>query len=236
MPNVQIFDTPELLARAAAHFFVTLAQTATQQHPFSVALSGGQTPRGVYELLATDEFKDQIKWELVHIFFGDERPVPPDDAASNYGMALAALLSKMPIPDSNIHPMAGEGDPRANARKYESELKSHFAKLILAAVRPRVTGNGRRWSHCFAVSWTAAVEEKTAWVVANWVAQLNEYRITLTAPSINAAANILFLVSGEKKASRLKEVLSGPLQPEKLPAQLIKPGNGSLAWMVTAQG
>ncbi len=233
MPNVQIFDTPELLARAAAHFFVTLAQTASHQHPFSVALSGGQTPRGVYELLATDEFKDQIKWELVHIFFGDERPVPPDDAASNYGMALAALLSKIRIPDSNIHPIAGEGDPRANARKYESELKSHFAGLSWPRFDLVLLGMGEDGHTASLFPGTAAVEEKTAWVVANWVGQLNEYRITLTAPSINAAANILFLVSGEKKASRLKEVLSGPLQPEKLPAQLIKPGNGSLAWMVT---
>ena len=109
MPNVQIFETPELLARAAAHFFVALAQTATLQQLFSVALSGGQTPRRVYELLATDEFKDQIKWELVHIFFGDERPVPSADAASNYGMAYAALLSKVPIPDSHIHPIGSGG-------------------------------------------------------------------------------------------------------------------------------
>ena len=234
MPNVQIFDTPELLARAAAHFFVTLAQTATQQHPFSVALSGGQTPRRVYELLATDEFKDQIKWELVHIFFGDERPVPPDDAASNYGMAHAALLSKVPIPDSHIHPMAGEGDLPANARKYESELRSHFPSLSWPRFDLVLLGMGEDGHTASLFPGTAALEEKTAWVVANWVAQLNEYRITLTAPAINAAANILFLVSGEKKASRLKEVLSGPLQPEKLPAQLIKPSNGSLTWMVDA--
>lgn len=223
-----------MLARAAAHFFVALAQPATQQHPFSVAFSGGQTPKRVYELLATDEFKDQIKWELVHIFFGDERPVPPDDPASNYGMALAALLSKIPIPDSNIHRITGEGDPQANALKYESELKSHFAGLSWPRFDLVLLGMGEDGHTASLFPGTTAIEEKTAWVVANWVARLNEYRLTLTAPALNAAANILFLVSGEKKASRLKEVLSGPLQPEMLPAQLIKPGNGSLTWMVDA--
>ena len=235
MSKVQIFETPELLARAAAQFFVALAQPATQQRPFSIALSGGQTPKRVYELLATEEeFKDQIKWELVHIFFGDERPVPPDDPASNYGMALAALLSKIPIPDSNIHPIAGQGDPQANARKYEGELKSHFAGLSWPRFDLVLLGMGEDGHTASLFPGTTAIEEKTTWVVANWVARLNEYRLTLTAPAINAAANILFLVSGEKKASRLKEVLSGPLQPEVLPAQLIKPGNGSLTWMVDA--
>ena len=200
-----------------------------------MALSGGQTPRRVYELLATEEFKNQIKWELVHIFFGDERPVPPDDAASNYGMAHAALLSKVPIPDSHVHPMAGEGDLPANARKYESELKAHFSNLSWPRFDLVLLGMGEDGHTASLFPGTAALEEKTAWVVANPVAQLNETRITLTAPAINAAANILFLVSGEKKSSRLKEVLSGPLQPEKLPAQLIKPDNGALTWMVDAK-
>jgi 6-phosphogluconolactonase len=170
----------------------------------------------------------------VHIFFGDERPVPPHDAASNYGMAHAAFLSKVPIPYSHIHPMTGEGDLPANARKYESELKSHFSNLSWPRFDLVFLGMGEDGHTASLFPGTAALEEKTAWVMANWVAQLNEYRITLTAPAINAAANILFLVSGEKKASRLKEVLSGPLQPKKLPAQLIKPGNGTLTWMVDA--
>lgn len=234
MPNVQIFQTPELLAQAAAHFFVALAQTATQQHPFSVALSGGQTPRRVYELLATDEFKDQIKWDWVHIFFGDERPVPHDHAASNYRMALAALIARVPVPRSNIHSIAGEGDPHVNAKSYESELKSYFAGLTWPRFDLVLLGMGEDGHTASLFPGTAALKEETAWVVANWVEKLSEHRITLTMPAINAAENISFLVSGESKAPRLKEVLSGASHPEKLPAQLIQPSNGTLTWMIDA--
>lgn len=232
MPNVQIFDTPELLAHAAARFFVTLAATASEQNLFSVALSGGQTPRRVYELLASDEFKHEIRWESVHIFFGDERPVAPVHAASNYAMARSALLSHVPIPKSNIHPIQGEGDPVANATNYERDLKAHFIGLPWPRFDLVLLGMGEDGHTASLFPGTAALQEEKAWVVANWTARLNEYRITLTVPAINAAANILFLVTGENKASRLKEVLSGPFQPERLPSQLIQPGNGSLTWMV----
>jgi 6-phosphogluconolactonase len=232
MPKVKFFDTPELLAQAAAHFFVALAQAAAQQCELSVALSGGQTPRRVYELLASGEFKQQIKWELVHIFLGDERPVSPNHTASNYAMAFAALISQVPILHSNIHPIAGEGNPRKNALDYERALKSYFAGSLWPRFDLVLLGLGEDGHTASLFPGTAATKEKSAWVVANWVGRLNEYRITLTAPAINSAANILFLVSGKNKASRLKEVLSGPSQPEKLPAQLIQPHNGSLTWMV----
>ena len=221
-----------MLALAAAHFFVALAQTATQQHPFSVALSGGQTPRRVYELLATDELKDQINWKWVHIFFGDERPVPHQHEASNFGMARAALLAHVPIPEANIHPIAGEGDPQLNARNYESELRSYFAGLAWPRFDLVLLGMGEDGHTASLFPGTTALEEKTAWVVANWVERLNEYRITLTVPAINAAANTLFLVTGENKATRLKEVLSGASHPEKVPAQLIQPD--SVTWMIDA--
>ena len=234
MPNVQVIETPELVAGVAAQFFVKLARSITTERSFSVALSGGNTPRRVYELLAEDEFKDQIDWPQVHLFFGDERPVPPDDPASNYGMARTALISRVPIPESNVHPISGAGDPHENARDYEHELKAHFP----GATWPRFDlvwlGIGEDGHTASLFPGTAAIKENKAWVVANWVDHLNEHRITLTAPAINAAANVVFLVTGENKAARLAEVISGPFKPHALPAQLIKPTRGSLLWMVDA--
>ena len=209
-----------------------LAAKSTAQHPFSVALSGGNTPRRVYELLATEEFKNRINWEFVHIFFGDERTVPPGDPASNYGMVVATLISRLPIPSSNVHPISGVGDPHENAGSYQKELKSYFAGSAWPRFDLVLLGMGEDGHTASLFPGTAGIAEKTAWVMANWVEQLNEFRITLTAPAINAAAQIVFLVTGANKASRLAAVLNGPLQPELLPAQLIEPVKGELTWMI----
>jgi len=232
LSQIQIFDTPELLAAAAARRFVMLAGKSSAEQPFSVALSGGNTPRRVYELLATDQLKNQVNWKFVHFFFGDERTVPPDDPASNYGMAVTALISRVPIPAGNVHPMSGAGDPQVNARSYESELRSYFAGAASPLFDLVFLGMGEDGHTASLFPGTAGIAEKTAWVMANWVEQLNEFRITLTAPAINAAAQIMFLVTGATKASRLATVLNGPLQPELLPAQLIKPVQGELIWMI----
>ena len=209
-----------------------LAEKASAQHPFSVALSGGNTPRRVYELLAGAECKHKINWKFVHIFFGDERPVPTDDPASNYGMALAALISRVPIPESHVHPIPGTGNLQENARSYERELRSHFTRSAFPRFDLVLLGLGEDGHTASLFPGSAATSEKTAWVMANWVAQLNEFRITLTAPAISSAAQILFLVTGASKASRLAAVLNGPFQPDLLPAQLIRPDQGELIWMV----
>lgn len=235
MSNLQIFATPELLARAAAQLFVTLTQApAPEQRQFNVALAGGTTPRRVYELLASDEFRNQVNWQLVHLFFGDERTVAPNDPESNYGMARDALISRASIPESNVHPIPSLGDPDENARDYERELKLHFQDTPWPQFDLVLLGMGEDGHTASLFPGTAATGETRAWVVANWVERLNESRITLTAPAINSALNILFLVTGEKKATRLAEVISGPFQPQVLPAQLIKPTNGLLLWMVDA--
>lgn len=199
-----------------------------------MALSGGTTPRRVYELLASDEFKDQVNWQVVHLFFGDERTVAPDHPDSNYAMARTALISRVPLPESNVHPMPGVGDPKLNAQKYEDELRSFFADAEWPRFDLVFLGMGEDGHTASLFPGTAAVKEDKAWVVSNWVERLGEFRITLTAPAINAAMNVEVLVTGENKAERLAEVLSGPRVPERLPAQLIEPTNGSLMWMVDA--
>ena len=118
--GVRVFDDPEQVARAAAETFARLAgEAVTERGTFSVALSGGTTPRRVYELLASDEFRERVPWPSVHVFFGDERMVPPDHAESNYRMASEALLSRVPVPAENVHRIEGLGDAAANASDYE---------------------------------------------------------------------------------------------------------------------
>src|ERR1700682_4876314 len=129
-PNLSVFDTPEQVAQAAAEGFVAYAEAGISEHgSFAVALAGGSTPRRAYELLATNEFKERIDWPRAHLFFGDERVVPPDDPQSNYRMVNEALISRVAIPAQNVHRIIGASEPTESAALYEAELKSYFGKI-----------------------------------------------------------------------------------------------------------
>jgi 6-phosphogluconolactonase len=233
-PDVRVFDDPESVARAAASRIVELAQASiAEKGSFTIALSGGSTPRRVFELLASEEFRDHIDWTNVHVFFGDERTVAPDHADSNYRMANEALLSRVNIPAENVHRIEGLGDAAANASDYESELRGLFGE---DAEWPRLDlvmlGMGDDGHTASLFPATAALKEQRAWVVGNWVEKLDTWRITLTAPAINAARHVLFLVTGAGKAQRLREVLKGERDPSRLPSQLIQPREGTLEWFI----
>jgi 6-phosphogluconolactonase len=233
-PNVQVFDDAEQVAREAAGLFVRLSiEAVSQRGSFSVALSGGTTPRRIYELLASDDYCTQVSWANVHIFFGDERTVPPDHADSNYRMASEAMLSHVPVPPENVHGIRGVGDAAANASLYESELRSFFGS---SAEWPRLDlvmlGMGDDGHTASLFPGSAALTEERAWVAANWVEKFNTWRITLSAPAINAARRVLFLITGAGKADRLREVLKGERDPVRLPSQLIQPRDGTLEWFV----
>jgi 6-phosphogluconolactonase len=229
------------LSRYAAELFVTLAQRAgdVEGERFTVALAGGETPRHLYGLLASAEYATQVPWERVHVFWGDERHVPPDDAASNYRMAYDALLSRVPIPPENVHRMRAElADAREAARTYEDDLRGFFGlqpgalprfDLVLlglgadghtASLFPRTDADGPEGS------------ARERLVAAPWVEKLNAYRLTLTPRVLNNADVVVFLVSGEGKAATVHAVLEGPLHPDLLPAQLIAPSGGTLLWLV----
>jgi 6-phosphogluconolactonase len=236
--EVSIFDEAEEVAHAAAVRFVEAARDAIQaEGRFSVALSGGSTPRRVYQLLASDEFRERVDWTKTHIFFGDERCVPPDDADSNYRMADEALLARVPVPARNVHRIMGEGDAVANSRLYEDELQTFFAGMRWPRFSLVLLGMGDDGHTASLFPGSQALAEQRAWVVANWVEKLNAYRITLTVPAINGAARIVFIVTGAGKAERLRMVLRGvesdsDLQHESLPSQLIRPAAGMLEWLV----
>ena len=228
-----IFDDAEGVARAASERFAQVADESVRARGrFCVALSGGSTPRRVYELLAGEEPEARVDWSKTHVFFGDERCVPPDDGASNYRMARDALLSRVDVPAENVHRMIGEGDAAANARLYEDELRSFFGDVSRPAFDLVMLGLGEDGHTASLFPETSALDETGAWVAANWVEKLGAYRLTLTAPVINDAAHVLFVVTGAGKAERLSEVLKGAREPRRLPAQLIRPAVGALEWYV----
>jgi 6-phosphogluconolactonase len=233
-PELKVFDDPEQVARAAAARIAELARESVESRgAFSLALAGGSTPRRVYELLAGDEFRGSFDWPSVHVFFGDERAVPPDHADSNFRMADESLLSRVPVPARNVHRIEGLGDAAANASAYESELRGLFGD---DADWPRLDlvllGMGDDGHTASLFPHTAALDERRAWVAANWVEKLGAWRVTLTAPAVNAARHVLFLVGGAGKAERLREVLKGERDPARLPSQLIRPHDGTLEWFV----
>jgi 6-phosphogluconolactonase len=227
--GVRVFEDAESVARAAADTFARLARECVEERgAFSVALSGGTTPRRVYELLASDEYAGGVPWDGVHVFFGDERMVPPDHADSNYRMANEALLSRVPLPEENVHRIEGVGDARSNASDYESVMRGFFGEAEWPRLDLVMLGMGDDGHTASLFPGTAALDERRAWAVANWVEKLGAWRVTLTAPAINSARGVLFLVTGAGKAERLREVLSGERDPARLPSQMIHPHEGSL--------
>lgn len=235
MTAIRVLPDPASLAEAAARHIVESAQSAIDARGrFSIALSGGSTPRALHNKLADPTaFKDQIDWPNVHIFFGDERAVPPDDPQSNYRMAEETLLSHVPIPREHIHRMQGELPPREAAADYERELKNFFRDepprldLILLGMGD----NG----HCASLfPGCQAVHEQKRWVVAEYIPEVKMWRITLTPALINGAREVMFLVAGANKADMLREVLEGPYAPDERPSQIVRPSSGELIWMVDA--
>src|SRR5579862_6426592 len=228
--EVKIFPDAAALARGAADQFVSLVKAQTGDR-FSVALSGGSTPKAMFALLATDEFAKQIDWKKVHLFWGDERCVPPDNADSNYRMTKETLLDHVSIPPENIHRMKGEIEPMVAAAQYESELDTFFKSET-----PRFDlihlGMGDDGHTASLFPGTPPIFEQNQWVVGHMVEKVKMWRITLTPVVLNVAANISFLIGGKAKAETLSKVLKGPYQPDVLPSQIIKPTNGKLLWMV----
>ena len=234
--SISVFNTPEQLAIAAAERFVECAEESLRESDcFCVVLAGGNTPRRVYQLLATEPFNSRMDWSKVHLFFGDERAVPADHPDSNYAMVYETLISKIAIPAQNVHRIPGEGDVNENAKRYENHLRSFFSEQAWPRFDLVLLGMGEDGHTASLFPNSAALNERSRWVVAARNEQSGQDRITLTVPVFNHARRVMFLVVGDKKAQRLKEVLR--LQPalERLPAQAIKPINGTIEWLVDAE-
>ncbi|MBU4233150.1 MAG: 6-phosphogluconolactonase [Desulfobacterales bacterium] len=228
---IDVYPDLESLSRAAAALLVRQANLAVAARGrFSVALAGGATPRRTYELLAAPPLKDQAPWDRMHVFWGDERCVPLNDSRSNARLAKEAWLDHVPIPGTQIHPMNCAPDPAAAARQYEAQLREFFAgqppRLDLVLL-----GLGHDGHTASLFPGTAVLKEGERWAAPVYLAEADLHRVTLTAPLINQAAVVAFLVAGGAKAGVLREVLHGPRDPARLPAQLIQPQTGELRWL-----
>jgi 6-phosphogluconolactonase len=228
-PEVQVFESVEALQVAAARQVAEALHPTTQGRIMSIALSGGSTPRRFHELLAA---LPGIDWSRVHVFWGDERTVPPDDEQSNYRMARETLLSRVEIPEENIHRMRGELDPAEAASDYERILGEVTG--IEPPSIPRLDivllGMGADGHTASLFPGTAALEETERWVVANEVPQQQTTRITLTYPVLNHAHLTCFLVTGADKADALSQVFSG--SSDAPPAAGVQPVDGQLVWFL----
>lgn len=235
-PQVQIFRSPDELFRAAAQEFGKLANEAVRaKGSFTVALSGGSTPKGLYSTLAK-EFAASVPWDKIYFFLGDERHVPPDHPDSNYRMAYETLLSKVGVPSRNIFRVHTENpDPNAAAIEYEQTLSAAFG--LQDRELPRfdliMVGLGPDGHTASLFPGTAAVREQSRLVVANWVPKLGTWRITFTLPVLNNAANVMFLVDGKDKAPAVASVFDPDAKHDQIPAKLVQPRNGRLIWMLS---
>ncbi|NDJ77696.1 MAG: 6-phosphogluconolactonase [Chloroflexi bacterium] len=229
--EVVVFPDGESIGRSAAERVIAAAQEAiTARGRFSFGLSGGSTPRLLFEMLAQPAFADRIDWARVFVFWGDERTVPPDHADSNYRLARETLLDHVPIPADNVFRIPGEIDPAEAAAAYEHTLRAFFGKRSVFDLLLLGLGDDGHTASLF--PGTVALQEETRWVVENYVEKLATWRITMTAPAINDARQVMFLITGANKAPALRAVLEGPHQPAVYPAQLVQPENGELVWMV----
>jgi 6-phosphogluconolactonase len=226
---------PQALAQEAAARWESIAAEAVQTRgAFSVALSGGQTPREFYSVLAATPWRERMPWAKTFVFWGDERRVPRSDPASNYRLAADILLSQVPIPGHQVFPMSGEALASSAAREYDEALWRHFRfdRRAFPVFDLFLLGLGTDGHIASIFPGTRAVSDLSNRVLVYRVPQLGEERITLTLPVINQARDILILVSGAEKAGTLHEVLYGPHRPSTVPAQAVKPVSGRLTWLV----
>lgn len=242
MTEIRVYPDSQALARAAAELVIqTSAEAIARQGTFSLAMAGGATPRDTYELLAAEDYSPRVNWWKSFIFWGDERCVPPDHPESNYRMAQQTVLDHVPVPAEQIFRMQGEIEPQIAADIYERLLRVHFATyrtsqpvehtfdLVLLGL-----GDDGHTASLFPES--EALQAQDRWVVPNYVSHLDNWRLTLTRSCINAAYQVVFLVSGRRKADILRQVItedrSQSDQGSQWPAGLIQPEAGKLVWLV----
>ncbi len=229
---IKKFSNFDELNDFAADKFIALANEAVEKRGcFTVALSGGSTPKALYKLLTNAKFRDRVDWKSVQFFFGDERNVLPDEAESNFLMANETLFQPLKIAKKRICRWHTEIEPPENiAAEYAEKLEKFFKGFPVFDLTLLGMGDDGHTASLF--PYTEALRETTKIACANFVEKLNTTRLTLTFPVINNARNAMFLVQGADKSEVLREVLEGAFQPEKYPSQAVKLTGGELLWLV----
>jgi len=247
--SVIISKNIEALSEHVAEWIVDyIHKTLQLEDRFTIALSGGGTPKKLHLLLASDQFKNRIDWQKLHVFWGDERYVPFNDDRNNAKMAFDTLLDHVPVPKSQIHIMRTDIDPEESAKEYENILREYFpgaagyklqAASDLTSHVSRLTtfdlvllGLGDNAHTLSLFPGEEIIHEQDHWVRSVFVKEISMQRITLTAPVVNLSKRIAFLVSGRDKTGAVSHVLSNDYAPDRYPAQVIKPVNGELVWFL----
>ena len=232
--ELHIYSNPDELSHAVAEWITDrIAATLKDQDRFTIALSGGSTPKALHKLLAASPYKEQIDWAKLHVFWGDERDVPFTDDRNNAKMAYDTLLNFVPIPPYHIHVMRTDIGPEESAAEYEKILHFYFDNTP-TSFDLVLLGMGDDGHTLSLFPGTAAVHEEKAWTIAYFLKAQDMYRITLTKTIVNKAAKVAFLTTGPNKAHALEEVQQGAYNPDLYPSQEIKPVNGELHWFVDA--
>ena len=231
--KIEVLPDLEALSLRAASTFVSASKNsiATRKR-FGVAISGGSTPRRLYMLLGSDAYHHQVDWQHVHLFWADERCVPKEDEASNFRAAYDPLLSKVALPDKNIHRIKGEEVPDKAARDYEEEIRNFFGESEKPRFDLIILGMGEDGHTASLFPGSKSLEEKVRLAIPVYLAEPKKNRITLTLPVLNNADQILFLVAGRSKATVLSEVLGDEGKKEGFPAGMIRPTDGNTIWLI----
>ncbi len=233
--EIEVYSSKTELVSAVAKKIIGIISSAIQENGLcTVALAGGNTPREVYSLLAEDPYKSRINWNKVELFWGDERTVTPDHPGSNFRMVKETLLARIDVPQENVHRMRGEIDPTEAAAEYREILKREF-ETITPCFDLVLLGVGDDGHTASIFPRTNAIEENHESVVAVFVPKFSTWRITLTLPVLNAAKNVMFIISGGSKSEIAKRVINGEQTTKELPVTLVRPKNGTLHWMLDSE-
>jgi len=230
--KLHIFDNKEIMSDNLAQWICDLiAQTLKNQEFFSLVLSGGGTPKLLYQKLASEKYSSQINWKRINIFWGDERVVPYSDERNNAKMAFDILLDHVDIPATQIHKMRTDIEPNFAVKEYAKLLHTFFDSTAYSFDLV-LLGMGDDGHTLSLFPGSHIIDENIHWVNSVYNEKQEMYRITLMPVIVNKAAHVAFMVDGSKKANVLQQVLEGKYMPEKLPSQLIKPAQGELHWFL----
>jgi 6-phosphogluconolactonase len=232
--HIAVYPDTNTLSQEAAQFIVRLAsECIVTRGRFSIALSGGSTPKVLYGLLGSELYRDQIDWSKVDIFWSDERCVPPDSADSNYHMAREVLLSRVPLSPQQVHRMpADQPDHDAAAQAYTHEMRQSFGTDGIPHFDLIQLGMGPEGHTASLFPHQASLHEQQRLVMYVNVPKPPPERLTFTPPILNAARHVLFLVTGAEKADAVQAVLEGEYNPDEYPAQIVRPPSGEVVWML----
>ena len=231
--QVQVLSDLEKISHKAAEMFVNISGSCiASRRKFSAALSGGPTPRRLYILLSSDRYRNQVHWPSIHFFWVDERCVPKEHEESNFKTAFDTLLSKVPIPDENIHRIRGEEDPERGARDYEEDVRKFFEMAGLPVFDLVILGMGADGHTASLFPGSKSLDERVRLALPVYLEKPNWNRITLTLPVLNNAAQVIFLVAGQSKADMVWEILGGSQKKDRYPAGRINSVHRSITWLI----